>query len=134
MSVTRLMQLVSTITVVLVLTAASAAPSNRIPVDNYPNPDGIAFLAVFQGTVTAEIHDGHACFWVGADPDHRSLLVWPEGYYALDSPMRVLDPNGRTVAVDGERISLGGGALPFESPCTGGQARAWYVSPLPSVK
>lgn len=133
MNVTRLTQLVSTIAVVLVLTAAST-PSNHISVNTYANPEGTALLAVFQGTVTAEIHDDHACFWAGADPDHRSLLVWPEGYYALDSPLRVFDPEGRTVASDGERVFLGGGFGSFNSPCTGGQTRAWYVSPMPSVK
>lgn len=131
MNVTRLVQLVSTIAVVLVLIAASAAPSNRIPVDTYANPQGIAFLSVLQTTVSGEVEDGQACFWIGTDPEDRGLLVWPEGYYALDSPLRVLDPEGRTVAVDGELAWLGGGFFPFESSCGGGQTRAWYVSPSP---
>ncbi len=64
------------------------------------------------GVVGGQVNqDGTACFWVG-DPEKRIILVWPEGYYARETPLRVLDEKGRTVATVGKPVSLGGGRIP----------------------
>jgi hypothetical protein len=36
-------------------------------------------------------------------------MVWPSGYSASTDPLRVVDPLGKTVAVDGQHVSLAGG-------------------------
>jgi hypothetical protein len=43
-------------------------------------------------------------------------MFWPKGYSALTNPLRVVDGQGATVAVDGQRIELGGGTVAFDNP------------------
>jgi hypothetical protein len=45
-------------------------------------------------------------------------MFWPKGYSARTNPLRVVDGQGGTVAVDGHRVELGGGTVGFDNPRT----------------
>ena len=60
------------------------------------------------GTVRGTANgDGTACFRIAEDP--ALPMVWPHAYYALANPLRVIDARGKVVAVDGQKVRLGGG-------------------------
>ncbi|WP_150250269.1 hypothetical protein [Nocardiopsis deserti] len=65
--------------------------------------------AQLAGTLSGTAAEGLACFTVTAEDGHRYLVSWPEGYSALDGPLRLLDENGTTVAADGDSVVLVGG-------------------------
>lgn len=49
--------------------------------------------------------------WVSDEAnDQRVAVVWPSGFTVTFSPrLAMLDPDGRVVAREGDRLSLGGG-------------------------
>ncbi len=65
--------------------------------------------AQLTGTLSGTVSDGLACFSVTSDDGREYLVSWPEGYSALESPLRLLDESGVTVAIDGDSVVLVGG-------------------------
>jgi hypothetical protein len=58
--------------------------------------------------------DGTACFRI-AEQTAQLPMYWPHGYYALANPLRVMNAQGRTVAVDGHQVELSGGTADLGS-------------------
>jgi hypothetical protein len=68
-------------------------------------------VGTIHGTVNP---DRTACFRIAEDP-HLLPMVWPRGYSASADPLRVIDGHGKTVAVDGQHVSLGGGTADLDT-------------------
>lgn len=67
-------------------------------------------VGILRGVVN---HDRTACFRVESPaPSFTNVpLFWPHGYAAREHPLRVVDPKGNTVALDGQKIDFGGGIV-----------------------
>jgi hypothetical protein len=64
--------------------------------------------AEISGTMRGTVNsDRTACFRMAEEPNLP--MVWPAGYSASTDPLRVVDRLGKTVAVDGQHVSLAGG-------------------------
>jgi hypothetical protein len=64
----------------------------------------------FTGTIRGTVNgDRTACFRLDQYPDLPTL--WPKGYAARLNPLRVVNDHGKTVAVDGQVVELGGGIV-----------------------
>ena len=63
-----------------------------------------------RGTINA---DRTACFRLDESPGIP--LFWPKGYYARTNPLRVLDAQGNTVAVNGQHVEWAGGTFGFDN-------------------
>lgn len=97
----------------LLVTSCSAA-STPDPVPIPTGPPGDSQYALTYGTLQGDAHS--KCLWLGdASPDDplavkgRVTVVWPHGYSALFDPVRLVGPDGRVVARQGDRLKLGGG-------------------------
>ncbi len=84
------------------LSALSPIPTSPRPAPGDAFPD-----ALLQGTLAA---DGE-CLWVQAPDGERVDVVWPHGHAAdfEADPARLIGPDGRLVALAGDRIAAGGG-------------------------
>lgn len=108
----------------VLLTAACSQPS-YLSVDHVAEAslDGDSiqggFAAGASGRLYGTVHGDHACFWLGdpKTPDNRGLITWPEGYRALDSPLRVVADDGQVFRTVGEEVSLTGGATKRSGTC-----------------
>lgn len=104
--------------------------AGRLDLDTYENPQGTAMLSIAEGMVVGSVAGGRACFWLGSEPGAGDYVKWPEGYYALDNPLRVMNGDGGVVAESGESVHLGGGELPQSGECGGDRYdRVWLASP-----
>jgi hypothetical protein len=84
--------------------------------------------AELAGSLSGTVADGLACFLVTTGDGQEFLVSWPEGYAALDAPLRLLDETGEVVATEGDDVVLvGGTALEDETPieCGGLEAPEW---------
>lgn len=91
-------------------TAAEAAASRtlRIPVRETP-VGGLVRTASLSGRLEGQVGEGEtACLWIDSSAGRR-VLVWPAGYRAAADPLRVLDPDGRTVVTVGDQVTSAGG-------------------------
>ena len=89
--------------------------------------------ALAAGRVGGMVVDDRACFWIepldsGAVEADWTALVWPNGFGAVDDPLRLLTPDGQEVARVGDLVELGGGGPPIDymptseqDPCGIGQ-------------
>jgi len=74
----------------------------------------VGMTALIVGTMHGTVNgDGTACFRLDEDP--RLPMFWPKGYSARTDPLRVVDREGKTVAVDGHRVKLSGGTADFST-------------------
>src|SRR5438270_3434072 len=90
----------------------SAETTLAIATDTEVRTSGMTALIVgmMRGTVNS---DGTACFRL---VEHPALpMFWPKGYSARINPLRVVDGQGKTVAVDGQRVSLAGGTADLDT-------------------
>jgi hypothetical protein len=109
------------------LTAGEFALPTRPP---NSNGGGDALLA---GILGGSVRDGVGCLWLEEHAPNGSVaglasIIWPYGYRAFVDPLRVVGPDGRTIATVGDRIEMGGGAPPLDytptpaqDPCGLGQ-------------
>lgn len=113
--------------------AARPAPEKReaATVARYVLPthtSEISLLSLRSGKLHITVaQGGKACAWVG---DLRAPMLWPPGYAVLDSPLRLLNEKGETVAEDGDQVTVGGGNGQSNSRDCPGEpgVRTWYVS------
>lgn len=91
------------------MSQTSPAPASRLAVatGTLDSPAGPA--ALITGTLVGTTTGDTACFRIAEDP-HHAPIVWPKGYYALPSPLRVLNASGMTVATAGHNVRFQGGA------------------------
>jgi hypothetical protein len=69
---------------------------------------------ILEGTlVTAP---GSPCLLIKPVGQPAVGLVWPQGYTASGSPVHVYTPDGVEVAVEGDLVTLAGGAINEPSP------------------
>jgi hypothetical protein len=66
-----------------------------------------------------------------ATPDERVLPVWPFGFWATSSPLRIYDYDDNLFAQEGDTVELGGGQVDIEharvaNPC--GAKQAWFAN------
>ncbi|PDP85119.1 hypothetical protein CQJ94_24275 [Glycomyces fuscus] len=89
------------------------------------------------GVLGGETADGTVCFTVEPpDGPGRLLVVWPEGYTALDDPLRVVDGTGEVVATAGDEVELVGGTASAEEGdigCGGVSAPGWRAGGVVSA-
>jgi hypothetical protein len=81
------------------------------------NPPDVhsGLTALIEGTIRGTVNaDQTACFRMADDP-HQLPMVWPAGYSANTNPLRVVDRLGKTVAVDGQHVKLGGGIADLDA-------------------
>jgi hypothetical protein len=101
--------------VTLLLTSCAPLASGggyKIPT-SVASPDRVGLLARLEGVLYAQVNnDGSACLWVTYGSS-RMYLVWPQGYSASGSPLRILNEQGQMVATVGERVILRGGLGPI---------------------
>jgi hypothetical protein len=87
--------------------AQSTPPELAIATDSQVRT--VYMTALIVGTMRGTVNgDGTACFRLVEGP-HQLPMFWPKGYSARSNPLRVVDGHGKTVAVDGELVKLGGG-------------------------
>lgn len=105
---------------------AIATYSNSSPAGGGP----IGFSARATGPLHGTIRGSAACFSMG-DGGAQTTLIWARGYSARHKPLQVLDDRGRTVALAGEVITIGGGYSPVSQARTvvgcGDVGSAWLV-------
>lgn len=119
------------------------APTDREPeigagleVDTHGgDPEGVYPEARIEGVVEGEAYGDRACMWIrpqegDAREGEQVLLVWPEGYSAIDNPLRVLDEDGESVLTSGEEAAVGGAMSQQERECGGRTGPAWNSAPL----
>ncbi|MFE3457594.1 hypothetical protein ACFXKD_08605 [Nocardiopsis aegyptia] len=93
--------------------------------------------AQLAGTLSGTVADGTACFSVTSADGGEFLVSWPEGYSALDDPLRLLDETGTTVATDGDDVVLVGGTATAEESdieCGGVRAPEWRAGGVTSAE
>ena len=118
----------------LILVVAAAAlltwsrPQHTYPLPTSSSPEGIGMQAAFEGNVVGDVRTG--CLTLGSG---GALAVWPEGFYALDDPPRVIRPNGEVAVRVGERIRMGGG-IPDRQARRCGTTLRWIVSKVEPLR
>lgn len=93
------------------LVAATAVPTNSFR-PGMPWPTALA-----RGTLKVVLRGADRCF-VLEDRGRVTEVTWPAGFSARwGSPTTLIDPAGRVVASEGERLFVGGGYVGQPSPC-----------------
>ncbi len=91
---------------------------------------GAAYNAELSGVLRGVTNnDGTACVYAVSGDGTATMLDWPSGYEATDSPLKVVDASGRPVATIGDRVKLRGALRP-DSPRLVGcpqSPRVWLV-------
>jgi len=110
----------------LLLAGCSGAPGEALaPLPTHPaSDDEPSEGAALTGTLAAEGEAGVLCMWVVAESGHRNAVIWPRGYEArtVDGEVALVNGSGSVVAVEGERLSVGGGFRDTDElpdPCAG---------------
>lgn len=83
---------------------------DRHSVPTHPSGGG-SHLGALQGQLGGQVNkDGTACLWVqnGA----KTILVWPDGYFATGNPLGIANAQGDVLATIGKQVTLGGGLAP----------------------
>ena len=125
--------------VVVVVVAGSLSsctakpPPNALRIPTVPQSGGTGGrLALLAGDLGGSTASGFACMWVSVGAQ-KTLVQWPHGWWAVPSPLRIVNSNGHVVATYGDRVELGGAALPSTTKFRGcaegadGAFVAWTV-------
>lgn len=72
-----------------------------------PSPDDSPDGQVLEGTLAGNAELEGGCAWLEADQDRYDVL-YPDGYEIAFDPVRLLGPDGATVAADGEVVRVRG--------------------------
>jgi hypothetical protein len=110
---------------VLVVWAPGGQPRDALDLPTSGEPEGIGMEAGYEGRVSGDVHTG--CLFTETG---TALLVWPEGFYALDDPPRVVRPNGEVALNLGDDVRMAGGFSPVAEQC--GTSASWIVSAVES--
>ena len=94
-----------------------------------PSADGAevdgTMLARLQGTFHAGLTPSGACAWLAPlrrtphEAPFTGAFVWPDGYRVRFHPTELINPKGRVVAREGDKITSAGGTLPSASDSPG---------------
>lgn len=76
-----------------------------LPSDGW-KPGDPALLALTGGAFHAARRNGQVCAWLG---DAFRPMLWPAGYQVRLDPVELIAPDGAVVALEGEKVSAGGG-------------------------
>jgi hypothetical protein len=89
-----------------------SSPTNELAVaTTAPGAPGSDALA--SGRLGGERRDGLVCWWL-SQGSFRMALLWPFGFSAVDNPLRIIGPDGQSLAAVGDDVELGGGAPPVD--------------------
>lgn len=92
-------------------------PGKELLIATDPEVQSAGMTALIVGTLRGQVNpDDSACFRLVDTPNpafSEVPLYWPHGYSARDNPLRVIDRYGKTVAINGQRATLGGGMVTF---------------------
>jgi hypothetical protein len=94
-----------------------------LPLETQP-PSDFYNQALTGGTLGFEGRGSLLCSYVGS-----TRVVWPAGFHT-DDGRTLVDGGGKTVAVAGETIQVGGGGMtPPSTRACGGADWTWFASP-----
>jgi hypothetical protein len=109
----------------------SAAARGDVPLvtSNTRSSASMAALGRFSVHYDPALH----CFYLENSERERFLPVWPLGFWATKSPMRIFDYDGNAVAATGTMVEFGGGMVDIahvraENAC--GAKSAWIGKPV----
>ena len=108
-------------------------PPNALRIATVPESGGSGGqLALLAGELGGSTATGFACMWVTVGTK-KTLIQWPHGWWAVPSPLRIVNSDGHVVATFGDQVELSGGALPSSTKlpgCSSGDYvfSAWKVS------
>lgn len=68
------------------------------------------------GTLSADSVEG-GCVFLETEDGTRYEVLWPDGWQAQASPLQLTDPDGETVAIGGETITVRGSEADMASIC-----------------
>ena len=107
----------------------NGAGGEVLQLNTYAAETGDYAEAQLIGSLEATVEGGTACFAVQGS-DTRYFITWPEGYSALDDPLRVVDADGEVVAIEGDEVEVVGGESGQEADCGGERAPEWLAGPV----
>ena len=88
--------------------------------------------AILDGALQAKLVPKGACARLGS-----TNALWPAGYHVRFHPAELLDPSGRVVAREGERVTAGGGFGPAShhaNRCANGEQTFLIMSNVSRLK
>lgn len=106
------MRLVTLVLAGLLLVACGQEPALTPPEDQQDDdgaaaPDDPDETAVLEGTLGGDAQLEGGCAWLDAD-DGRFEVLYPDGYEIAFEPVRLLGPDGDTVAEEGDALRVAG--------------------------
>jgi hypothetical protein len=93
------------LTLVALLAVAVAACGAPMEEDPVTPPDDEA--ADLEGTLGGDPALEGGCAWLDAE-DGRYEVLWPDGYEVAFDPVRLVGPDGETVATEGDLVRVRG--------------------------
>jgi hypothetical protein len=97
-----IMRRLAVVLLVAPVLAGCPGPTEEGPV-TAPEPEP----ADLEGTLGGDADLEGGCAWLDVD-DERYEVFWPEGYEVAFDPVRLLGPDGETVAEEGEVVRVRG--------------------------
>lgn len=97
------MQLLSVLLTALLLAACNAVPPAEESSPAMNEEQG----QILEGTLGGDPQLEGGCSWLDTE-DGRFEVLYPEGYDIAFEPVRLLDPEGDTVAEEGDEVRLRG--------------------------
>jgi hypothetical protein len=104
------------VAIVAAATTATCSSDNlegTVPIPTNPESEFI-HAAGLDGFLKGGVFAGEQCLWLQvADGGPAALvtIVWPSGYRARFDPPRLIGPDGRVIAWEGQEIRLAGSAV-----------------------
>ncbi|MBW3562655.1 MAG: hypothetical protein KY437_09170 [Actinobacteria bacterium] len=72
------------------------------------SPSPISSGAAFVGTLGGDAQLEGGCAWLETETEGRVEPRWPDGYRVVFDPVRLLGPDGETVAEEGDTVEVHG--------------------------
>lgn len=95
-------------------------------------PDTVPAAAWNDAAITGDATAG--CVWIKGSDGKRYAALWPHGYYAMFTPVRIFNDKGTEVWREGKLKDIGGGGSPVHVERIPKQCRtgdhAWWMAPL----
>lgn len=106
------MRLVALVLAGLLIVACGQEPAltpPADPADDEPTaePDDREGTEMLEGTLGGDAQLEGGCAWLEAD-DGRYEVLYPDGYQIVFDPVRLLDPDGDTIAEEGDALRVSG--------------------------